>query len=294
LLERELILNKSTILLAQFPRELNKCQKVGLVASCYQQSIVQTEVFQAIPKLTENFHCTYRCVTKQEEWHLLLERLEFDQVTSSDVNSLPFPRAELRETALVIGRKVVNECHPAGSRVGVIDCQTHRNDKEKVKCIIKDLNSGLQIAVVMLVLSGTYSLSDDAEQLLAGTFVIMSLDEFRQKNLLSASPDSEVGIMYYFDPKLVIENKVLDVMLEVISHRRNSFDDDDSDSNSEDSYDGPGTSRSPAVPQLSTEQKNFVHGLTNFPGLGPNVLYCPCSAAMKDWREEAQCNGEHG
>ena len=178
LLERELILNKSPILLARFPRELNKCQRVGLVASCYQQSIVQTEVFQAIPKLTENFHCTYRCVTKQEEWHLLLECLEFDQVISSDVKSLPFPPAELRKTALVIGRKVVNECHPAGSRVGVIDCQTHRNDKEKVKCIIKDLNSGLQISVVMLVLSGTYSFSDDAEQLLVGTIVIMSLDEF--------------------------------------------------------------------------------------------------------------------
>jgi hypothetical protein len=65
---------------------------------------------------------------------------------------------------LVFGKKVIEEWSPAGSRVDVIDCQTQRNtDKEKVKCIIKDLNCGLKIAIVMLILSGSHSFSDDAE-----------------------------------------------------------------------------------------------------------------------------------
>ena len=81
----------------------------------------------------------------------------------------------------------------------------HRNDKEKVKCIIKDLNSDLHIAIILLVLSSTYSLTDDAEQFLASTNVIMSLGDFKKKNFLSTYPNSKIGIMYYFDPKLVIE-----------------------------------------------------------------------------------------
>ena len=137
-------------------------------------------------------------------------------------------------------------------------------------------------------------LSNDAEQLLAGTIVITSLDEFGENNVLSASPNSEVGIIYYFDPQLTSENKGLDVMLEVISCRRNSFDDDDSGSNTKETYVGPGTCSSPAVPKLFIEQKTFVHGFTTFPGLGPRDFYCPCSADMKSWREEAQWNKDHG
>jgi len=95
LLVRKLILNKLTNLLGQFPRELNQCSRVDLVASCYQQLTFQIKTFQAIENLTEKNHCTYRCVTKQEEWHLLLERLELNQVTSSDVNFLLFSSAEL-------------------------------------------------------------------------------------------------------------------------------------------------------------------------------------------------------
>jgi hypothetical protein len=44
-----------------------------------------------------------------------------------------------------------------------------------VKGVIKDLSSGLQSVVVMLVLSCTYLLSDGAEQ---------SLDEFQGENIL--------------------------------------------------------------------------------------------------------------
>ena len=68
---------------------------------------------------------------KQKEWHLLLERLEMNQVTSSGVNSIPFLPTELRETALVIGRKVVDGCNRLGSRVGVIGCQVTGTTKRK-------------------------------------------------------------------------------------------------------------------------------------------------------------------
>ena len=67
----------------------------------------------------------------------------------------------------------------------------------------------------MMVISGTYPLSDNGEQLLTGTMVIMSLDEFRGKTFLSARPDLELGILNYFDRELTIENKFLDVMLDV-------------------------------------------------------------------------------
>ena len=74
-----------------------------------------------------------------------------------------------------------------------------------MKCIIKDPNSDLQFAVVLLVLSDTYLLSNDSERLPEGLIVITSLNEFEGKNFLSASPNSQVGIMDYFDPTLVIE-----------------------------------------------------------------------------------------
>ena len=45
---------------------------------------------------------------------------------------------------------------------------------------------------------------------------------------------------------------------------------------------------------LFTEQQNFVHGLTPFPGLGPADSYCPCSEDMESWREQAKCNEDHG
>ena len=184
------------------------CHRVSLVASCCQQSIVETEMFEPNMKLTEQCQGTYRCVIKRKEWHLLLERLEFN-LTPAHVNSLPTPPDILSDTALRIGRIVINECHEVGSRVCVIDCQIHRIDKMEVNCIIKDLNSGLQTAVVLLVISGTYLLSNDSEQLPKGTVVIMSLDEFEGENFLSANPNCQAGIMHYFDPTLVIEKQFL-------------------------------------------------------------------------------------
>ena len=78
---------------------------------------------------------------------------------------------------------MVNEGHQVGSRAGVIDCQIHKNEKMKVNCIITDPNSDLDIAVVLLVFTGTYSFSSkDSEQLTKGTVVIMSLDEFKRKD----------------------------------------------------------------------------------------------------------------
>jgi len=183
---------------------MSHCLRVGLIESCFQQSIVQIELFQERRKLIEQFQGTYRGVTKQKEWHLLLEYLKSNP-KPADVKSLPSPSEKLSETALRIGRIFVNECHRVGSTVGVIDCQTHRNDKVDVKCIIKDPNSDLQFAVVLLVLSGTYLLSNDSERLPEGLIVITSLNEFEGKNFLSASPNSQVGIMDYFDPTLVIE-----------------------------------------------------------------------------------------
>ena len=82
----------------------------------------------------------------------------------------------------------------------------------------------------------------------------MRINESKGKKFLSASPNSQIGIMYYFAPKLVIE-KVLDVM-------------------------------------LSTEPNTFVHGLTTFPGLGLDNLYCRCSEDMESWRDK--CNRDHG
>ena len=102
---------------------------------------------------------------------------------------------------------MVNEGHQVGSRVGVNDCQIHKIDKMKVNCIITDLSSNLHIYVVPLVISGTYLLSNDSEQLPQGTIVIMSIDEFKEKHFLSDSKNSQVGIVYYFDPTLVIEKK---------------------------------------------------------------------------------------
>ena len=71
-----------------------------------------------------------------------------------DATSLPFPPNDLMKTALKTGEKVLDEYHLAGSRVGVIDCQTQSSDKGEVKCSIEDHSSGLHIAVRMLVLSG--------------------------------------------------------------------------------------------------------------------------------------------
>ena len=78
----------------------------------------------------------------------------------------------------------------------MIDCQIHKNEKMKVNCIITDRNSDLHIAVVLLVISGTYLLSNDSEKLPQGTIVIISLDEFKGKHFLSDSENFQVGIMY--------------------------------------------------------------------------------------------------
>ena len=111
----------------------------------------------------------------------------------------------------MVGRIVVKEGHRLGSQVGVIDCQIHKNEKMKVNCIITDPNSDLDIAVVLLVFTGTYSFSSkDSEQLTKGTVVIMSLDEFKRKDFFSASQNSQVGIMYYFDPRMAIEKRILE------------------------------------------------------------------------------------
>ena len=99
------------------------------------------------------------------------------------VNSLKSPHESLHKTALMVRRMVVKEGHRLGSQVGVIDCQIHKNEKMKVNYIITDRDSDLDIAVVLLVFTGTYSFSSkDSEQLTKGTVVIMSLDEFKGKD----------------------------------------------------------------------------------------------------------------
>ena len=133
----------------------------------------------------EQVQGTYRCVTKQKTWDLLKDYLVFNLIRD-DVGSLKTPHESLHKTALMVGRIVVKEGHRLGSQVGVIDCQIHKNEKMKVNCIITDRDSDLDIAVVLLVFTGTYSFSSkDSEQLTEGTVVIMSLDEFKGKDFFS-------------------------------------------------------------------------------------------------------------
>ena len=166
----------------QFLSDLGSCQRVKLVESCFKQSIVATNEFRETKRRMEQVQGTYRCVTKQKTWDLLKDYLVFNLIRD-DVDSLKTPHESLHKTALMVGRIVVKEGHRLGSQVGVIDCQIHKNEKMKVNCIITDPNSDLDIAVVLLVFTGTYSFSSkDSEQLTEGTVVIMSLDEFKGKH----------------------------------------------------------------------------------------------------------------
>ena len=61
-LVRKLILKNITP--AEFSSDLRLCHRVGLVESCFQQSIVQTIELKETRKILEQFQGTYRCVTK--------------------------------------------------------------------------------------------------------------------------------------------------------------------------------------------------------------------------------------